>query len=216
MQFVEIAFQDADLMLVMVDVTDEDDLSLFAEKVRKLDVPIILLLNKIDLLSEEEILQQIERWKSRFEAAEIIPVSALKKINLDKVFDCIVKHLPLGPPYYDKEELTDKPERFFVSEIIREKILLNYRQEVPYSVEVEVEAFQDEPNIVRIRALIYVNRKSQKSIIIGKGGKSIKRVGTQARLDMEKFLGKKVYLELFVKIKENWRDDDRFLKNRGY
>jgi len=145
-----------------------------------------------------------------------VPISALNNTNVDTVLNIILQGLPESDPYYPKDELTDKPERFFISEIIREKIITQYRQEVPYSVEVEVESFKDEPNIIRIRAIIYVNRKTQKPIIIGKGGEAIKNVGIEARKDIEIFLGKKVFLELFVKVKEGWRDSPETLKRFGY
>ncbi len=216
MRFVNTTFKDADVFLVLVDATSKEDISLYRKKLQKVNVPILFLLNKIDLVPDEEVLQQLARWQQELKAVEYIPISALKKINLDIVFDKILHYLPLAPPYYDKEALTDRPERFFISEIIREKIFLNYRQEIPYSVEIVIDIFKEETDIIRISALILTNRKSQKPILIGRNGSKLKTVGTQARKDMEKFLDKKVFLELFVKVKENWRDNDTFLKNLGY
>lgn len=216
MQFVQTSLKDADVILVMVDATTNEDARLYADKLKKLKVPILFLLNKVDLVDDRTTLEKLAYWQQQLPATEYIPISALKKKNTGIVFDKILSYLPEGPPYFDKDALTDKPERFFISEIIREKILMNYRQEIPYSVEVVVEEFKESPEIVRIRAVIWTNRKSQKPILIGKGGSMLKRVGTQARKDMEKFLAKKVFLELFVKIKENWRDDEQLLKNLGY
>ncbi len=216
MSFVKTAFTDADVMLAVIDVTADDDISIFEDKFKKTKVPKILILNKIDLLSEEETILALKKWSDRVEADEYIPVSALKEHNIQRLFDTILKYLPEAAPYYDKDAFTDRPERFFVSEIVREKILIHYKQEIPYSVEVVVEAFQEEETIIRMRAVIFTNKKSHKPILIGKGGKMLKRVGTEARKDMEQFFGKKVYLELFVKVKENWREDDNMLRNLGY
>ncbi len=216
MRFVRTSLVDADVLLIIVDATNKVDASSFAERVSKVKVPVLFLLNKIDLLSEREALEKMAAWKEIISAEEYIPISALKKINLQVVFDKIVGKLPIAPPYYPKDALTDKPERFFVSEIIREKILLTYKQEIPYSVEVVIESFKEEEEIVRISALIICNRKTQKPILIGKGGSKLKRVGTLARKDIEKFLNKKVFLQLYVKVRENWRDDDKTLRNWGY
>lgn len=218
MRFVNIAFKDADIVLLIADLSEKENLiPWYEEKLQKVKVPIIVLLNKTDLVKEAFLKTQIGLWeKAQFAPKVVIPISALLKSNLNLVFGTILQYLPEHPPYYDKDSLTDKDMRFFVSEIIREKILLNYKQEIPYSVEVVIDSYKEEATITRIRALILTNRKSQKPILIGKGGSKLKRVGTQARQDMEKFLDKKVYLELFVKVKENWRDDDFFLKNMGY
>lgn len=216
MRFVHTAFKDADLFLVIIDITSEEDTSLYVNKLRKTSTPIIVLINKVDLATDLQILEALAHWQNQFKTADIIPISALKKTNLTVVFDKILEKLPVSPPYYDKDTLTDQPERFFVTEIIREKILLNYRQEIPYSVEVFIESFKEEPELTRIRAVILTNRKSQKPILIGKGGVMLKKVGSQARKDMEKFLDRKVFLELFVKVKENWRDNTLILKNLGY
>jgi len=217
MQFVDGTFKDADVLLIVMDAKDkEDHVSLFEKQLEQNTAPVLLLINKIDLVDKREIEQQLDYWKKRVDAVEYMAVSALEKINLGPLFDKILELLPLSPPYYDKEALTDKPERFFVSEIIREKIFLNYKQEIPYSCEVYIESYQEEPTITRIRAVILTNRKSQKPILIGKGGSKLKKVGTEARHDIEKFLDQKVYLELYVKVKENWRDSDSLLKNLGY
>ncbi len=217
MKFVRTSLEDADIILYLVEVgmdVDEDDE--FLRKLSKVKVPVFVLINKIDLEKEEDIKAKQQAWEAALPQAMVLPISALKSINLDKVMEGIMEQLPESPPYYPKDALTDKPEKFFVTEIIREKILLNYKQEIPYSVEVVVENYQEEESIVRIRALIFVIRKSQKNIIIGKGGAAIKKVGIAARKDIEQFLDKQVYLELFVKIKENWRDNKSNLKQFGY
>ncbi len=218
-RFVDGSFKDGDVMLFMTDVTEiyEDDDPIF-EKLRRAEVPVFLLLNKTDLAEPKEVLQLIQKWDKRFKFAEIFPISAINKHNTDKLFEWILKNLPEGPVYYPKDQLTDKPERFFVSEIIREKILLHYKQEIPYSCEVVVDSFKEDPNkpLVRIHATIFVMRKTQKNIIIGHKGESIKRIGIEARKDIETFIEKKVFLELFVKVRDNWRDDDKSLKRFGY
>lgn len=218
-RFVDGTFKDGDLMLFMTDMTEtyEDDDPIF-EKLKNADAPVFLLINKTDLAKPEEILRLIQKWDNRFKFNEIFPISALKKYNTDRLFDLILKNMPEGPVYYPKDQLTDKPERFFVSEIIREKILLHYQQEIPYSCEVIVDSFKEDKNksLVRIHATIYVMRKTQKSIIIGKNGESIKRIGIEARKDIETFIEQKVFLELFVKVRDNWRDDDKALKRFGY
>ena len=218
-RFVDGTFKDGDVILFMTDMTEtyEDDDPIF-EKLRRADVPIFLLINKTDLAQPKEILQLIQKWDKRFKFAEIFPISALNQHNTPQLFEWILKNMPEGPVYYPKDQLTDKPERFFVSEIIREKILLHYKQEIPYSCEVVVDSFKEDPNkpLVRIHATIYVMRKTQKSIIIGHKGESIKRIGIEARKDIETFIEKKVFLELFVKIRDNWRDDDKSLKRFGY
>ncbi|MFK7907261.1 MAG: GTPase Era [Chitinophagales bacterium] len=218
MRFVNVAFKDADVVLLLADLSEKDNLiPWYEDRLKKVNVPVVVLLNKTDLVSDAFTEEQMALWEAaKFNPQVVIPISALKKTNMNLVFGMIIKNLPEHPPYYDKESLTDKDMRFFVSEIIREKILLNYKQEIPYSVEIVVESYKEEKNITRIRALIITNRKSHKPILIGKGGSMLKRVGTQAREDIEEFLQQKVFLELFVKIKENWRDDDLFLKNMGY
>lgn len=216
--FVSGSLQDADIALFITDIyeTPEEEPEETLRKLGHMEVPKILLLNKIDLAEEEELERLVTYWKSKEIFDHIIPISALNKTNIDILFGLVLQNLPLHPPFYPKDELTDKPERFFMSEIIREKILLNYKKEVPYSSEVEIEEFIEDEKIVRIRAIIYVERKTQKGIIIGNQGSALKKVGTQARKDMEIFLGKKVFLETFVKVREKWRSNDRDLKNFGY
>lgn len=217
MKFVQDALKDADVLLVVTELGEKSLKDLETqEKIKKMDTPVLLLLNKIDLGTQEQVEEFVDYWKSVFPKAEILPISAINGMNTSLILDWIVKRLPESPPFYPKDALTDKPERFFVSEIIREKILLNYKKEVPYSVEVEVEHFKEAEDIIRMKAVVYVARDSQKAIIIGKNGSALKKVGTLARQDIEEFFGKKVFLETFVKVKKNWRDDDKDLKNFGY
>lgn len=217
MSFVNTALTDADVILYITDLVETPDKSLeYIEKIKKTNMPLILIINKIDLAKGEELKTLTVYWHNVFPNAIIIPVSAIKRKNVNTVFDEIIKLLPENPPYFPKDELTDKTERFFMSEIIREKIMLNYKQEIPYSVEVEIESFKESDEIVKISAVINVMRDSQKGIIIGKKGTALKKTGTDARKDMEKFLGKKVFLEMFVKVKKDWRDKDRILKDFGY
>lgn len=217
MKFAYTALVDADIVLYVTDVEEtKDKNSDFIEKINKSDIPVLLLINKIDLSKQEIIEKLVDEWKNLIPRAEIYPVSAIHKFNTDNVLKRILELLPEAPPYFDKEQITDKPERFFVQEIIREKILLNYDKEIPYSVEIEVEAFQDTEKLLRIAAVIHVTRDSQKRIIIGHKGAAIKKVGTEARIDIESFFGKKVFIELFVKVNKNWRDDERKLKSFGY
>jgi len=220
--FVQSTFEDADMIIFLTEPGEEyaDDHPLF-NSLKNVKVPVFLVLNKIDLLTDEEILLKIKDWKDRMNFTEIIPISALQKKGTNRLFDVVKRHLPEGPVYYPKDQFTDRPERFFISEIIREKLLEQYHQEIPYSVEVMVESFKETKtkkgeDLVRISAVIFANRQTQKSIIIGKGGSAIKRLGTESRKSMEKFLDSKVFLELFVKVKEGWRDDDRLLKGFGY
>jgi GTP-binding protein Era len=217
LKFVDSAFTDADILLYVTDVVEQVDKDAdYLQKLGKAEVPVLILINKIDLTNQEKLEKLVEDWHEILPKAEILPVSATKKANLGLLFDKILKLLPEGPEYYPKDSLTDKTERFFVSEIIREKILLNYQKEIPYSVEVVVESFKDEKEIVRIMANICVTRTSQKGIIIGHQGSSLKKVGTQARKDIEEFLDKKVFLELFVKVVKDWRDEPSKLKSFGY
>lgn len=217
MKFVYTALSDADVLLLIVDVTSQDKLEdELMEKLKNSGSKILVLLNKIDLIKPEVLEQTSSNWAALLPQAEIIPISALENFNVDYLTKRIVALLPDSPPFYDKEQLTDKPEKFFVSEIIREKILLNYDMEIPYSCEVYVESFKDEPHILKIRAVIFVSRESQKGIIIGHQGSGLKRVGTQARIDIEKFFDKKVFLELFVKVKKDWRNNDYMLRQFGY
>lgn len=217
MKFVSTALTDADIILYVTDVVEKAEKNiLYLEKIQKTDIPVIVAINKIDLEKQENINVMIQNWNQILPKAEVIPVSALYRANIDYIFERIIQSLPLGPPYYPKETLTDKSQRFFVSEIIREKILKNYSKEIPYSVSVVVESFNEEENIIRIRSIIYVLRDSQKGIIIGHQGKALKKTGTNARKDIEDFLGKKVFLELFVKVRKDWRNKTSILRNFGY
>lgn len=216
--FVSGSLEDADIALFITDIFEkkEDEPEGVLRKLQHAEGVKILLLNKMDLDKDHQIDELVEYWKSKEIFDHVIPISALHKTNVDILFGLILESLPLHPPFYPKDELTDRPERFFMSEIIREKILTNYKKEIPYSVEVEIEEFKEEEKLVRIRALIYVERKSQKGIIIGNKGEALKKVGSEARVDMEKFLAKKVFLETYVKVKDNWRSNERDLKNFGY
>lgn len=218
MRFVESAFSDADIMMYIVDALDTSTPPdpVLLERLQSLGVPLLLVINKIDLLEQTQVEELLSQWKDRLPKSEVIPVSALHNFNLQAVLDRILEHLPVAPPYYDKEAISDRPVRFFVAEMIRGHILTTYRREIPYSVEVEVEEYKEEPDCTHIRAIIYVARKSQKGIVIGHEGKQLKRVGTGARKDIEAFLGQKVFLELYVKVDENWRDQDRKLDKFGY
>lgn len=217
MKFVRTALIDADIILYVTDVIEKTDKNEnYIQKLKGQPVPMIVIINKTDLTTDEEISAQSAAWKEKLPNAHIIPLSALNGKNIDLVFRKILDLLPVGPAYYPKDAFTDKSERFFVSEIIREKILLHYQKEIPYSVEIEVESFKESDDILRIRAVIYVTRNSQKGIIIGHKGEAIKQLGITAREDIEAFFDKKVYLELFVKVRKGWRDDPRNLKQFGY
>jgi GTPase len=217
MDFVHSAFQDADILVYMVEIGEKSlkDEKLF-ERLKSTQLPLLLLLNKIDQSDQDFVKEQILYWKALLPNAEIHPISALNKFNLDLVMVRIKALLPISPPYFDKDTLTDKSERFFVSETIREKILKYYKKEIPYSVEIEVEEFFDEEKILKIRAIIFVARESQKGIIIGHKGRALKKVGTLARRDMEAFFQKKIFLDLYVKVNKDWRNDDKQLKRFGY
>ncbi|MDD3195630.1 MAG: GTPase Era [Paludibacter sp.] len=216
-KFSNSALTDADVLLYVTDVFDSTDKnSDFVEKVNLNPAPLVLVINKIDLIDQEKLEALVDRWKELLPRAEIYPVSALERFNIDPLFKRIHELLPESPPFFDKDQLTDKPARFFVNEIIREKILLNYDKEIPYAVEVEVEQFNEDDKLIRINAVIYAERDSQKGIIIGHGGKSLKKVGTEARKDLETFFEKKVFLELFVKVEKDWRNKDTKLRNFGY
>ncbi len=217
--FVEGSFEDADIMLFLTDPLEryeEDDPII--DKLKKVKVPIFLVINKIDLIKPEKLIKLLQLWSKRLEFAEIFPISALKKKNTKELVKFIIRYLPEGPVYYPKDQLTDKSERFFASEIIREKILMRYKQEIPYSCEVLIETYKVDPKrpLIRIRADIIVSRKTQKSIIIGKDGTTIRSLGIDSRKEIEKFTGKQVHLELHVRVKEGWRNDDDMLKNFGY
>jgi GTP-binding protein Era len=217
MKYVATALIDADVILYVTDVVEKQDKNNeYLEKIRRSNAPVIVLINKIDLSNQEEVLKLYHYWNDLLPAADILAISATEKFNVAPVFDRILELLPEGPPYFPKDELTDRNERFFVTEIIREKILLNYEKEVPYSVEVEVEEFKDEEKLLSVRCVIHVARDSQKGIIIGHQGKALKKVGTQARKDIEEFFGKKVFLELYVKVTKDWRDKESSLDKFGY
>jgi len=217
MNYVNTAISDADIILYVTDVTEKPlaDLT-YPEKIKSSGIPVIVAVNKIDLSNQEDLEKIVEAWHSYFAGSPVIPLSALKKFNLDILLDTVLSGLPESPPYFPKDQLTDKYERFFASEIIREKILQNYKKEVPYSVETEIESFREEDGILKIRALIHVARESQKGIIIGHRGSMLKKTGTEARKDMEDFFGKKVFLELYVKVTKDWRDKPVILKRFGY
>lgn len=211
------ALSDADILLYVTDVVESPDKNIeFIDKVRRVDAPILLLINKIDLTNQEKLVEVVEKWKEIIPQAEIIPLSAQNKFNVSYIMKRIKELLPESPPYFDKDQWTDKSERFFVTEIIREKILLYYDKEVPYSVEVVVDSFKADSKKISISAVIYVERDSQKGIIIGKQGKAIKKVATEARKELERFFGKTIFLETFVKVDKDWRSSDKQLKNFGY
>ncbi len=215
--FSESALQDADVLLYVTDMVETPDKnSDFLGKVAKMNVPVLLLINKIDVSNQEELTKKVASWHEVLPDAEIIPISALCKFNVDTVLKRIRELLPDSPPYFGKDQWTDKPARFFVTEIIREKILLYYDKEIPYSVEVVVEEFKEDDKMIRIRAVIYVERDSQKGIIIGHKGVALKKVSTEARKSLEKFFGKTIFLETYVKVDKDWRSSDKELRNFGY
>ena len=216
MKFIDSAMKDADVFLYMVEVGEKKYNDNIVEQIKESGIPVVVIINKIDLSKQDVVEVQMRYWEEIFNKSAVIPVSALMNFNTEKVLNTIVELLPENPPYYPKDELTDKSMRFFISEIIREKILLFYKQEVPYSVEVAVDSYKEDEKIIRIAAWIFVTRESQKMIIIGKGGRAIKRVGIEARKDIEAFVGKHVHLELSVKVVKDWRDNERQLKRFGY
>lgn len=217
MHFVDSAIEDADVILYVTDVVEDPEKNAFhIERIKNQNKPTLILINKIDLTNQMALEEMVEKWAEKLPKASILPIAAKHKLNVQKVFDFILHHLPESEPYFPKDELTDRSQRFFASEIIREKILVQYKQEVPYSVEVEIEAFHEEETIIRIEANIYVVRESQKGILIGNKGEKLKKVGTSARIDMEEFFEKKVFLEIMVKVDPDWRDNDRRLKKFGY
>lgn len=211
------ALVDADVLIYLTEMEESPDPDdPFLRKVAGLKIPILLVINKIDLSNQEQVKKCMEQWEKILPKAELIPISALRDFNVDTVFRRILELLPESPPYFSKDALTDKSERFFVGEMIREKILLHYKQEIPYAVEVEVESFKEDDKLIRISVQIYVERESQKGILIGNEGLALKKVGRESRLDMEDFFQKKVFLELRVKVKKDWRNNERHIKNFGY
>ncbi len=217
LHFSESALADADVLVYVTDVLELPEKNRdFLERVQKMEVPLLLLINKIDKTDQKHLEELVEKWRELLPRAEIFPISALAKFNVDTVLSRIRSLLPDSPPYFDKDQWTDRPARFFVTEIIREKILLYYDKEIPYSVEVSVERYHESEEKIEIDAVIYVERDSQKGIIIGKGGRALKKVATEARLSLERFLGKKVFLKTFVKVDKDWRSSDRELRNFGY
>ncbi len=217
MDFVKESFEDADILLYMVEAGEKDlKNEAFLTKINNAKVPVLLLINKVDTTDQEALLKMLEHWQNKVPNAEIFPISALHKFGIDQVLKRILALLPASPPYFSKDQLTDKTERFIVNEKIREKILKHYKKEIPYSVEVETEEFIEQGNKIRIRAIIYVERDSQKGIIIGHKGAGLKRIGTEARKDLEKFFKKNIYLELYVKVNKDWRKKSEQLRRFGY
>ena len=217
MDFVKSAFEDADVLIYMVEIGEKelkDDN--FFEKIKNINVPILLLINKIDTSTQEILDEKVTYWQDKVPNALVYPVSALENFNVQNVLSKIIELLPDSPPFYPKDQLTDKPERFFVNETIREKILMHYKKEIPYAVEIETEEFVENEKIIKIRSIIMVERDTQKGIIIGHKGAGLKRVGSEARKDLEKFFDKKIYLELYVKVNKNWRNDGKQLRRFGY
>ena len=217
LNFSESALKDADVLLYVTDVVEKPDKNMdFVQKVQAMDIPVLLLINKIDLSNQEALGKLVEEWHQMLPKAEIIPISATARFNIDGVMKRIKDLLPDSPPYFEKDQWTDKPARFFVTEIIREKILLYYDKEIPYAVEAVVEQFKEDEHSIHINVVIYVERDTQKGIIIGKQGRALKKVATEARKSLEKFFGKSIYLEIFVKVDKDWRNSDKELKNFGY
>jgi GTP-binding protein Era len=217
MDFVKSAFEDADVLLYLVELGEKDlKDEKFMDKLRSAKIPVLLLLNKIDKGNEEQLKEAVALWNEKLPNAQIFAISALKNFGVAEVFNRILELLPESPAFYPKDVLTDKPERFFVNESIREKILMHYKKEIPYSVEIETEEFFEDDKIIRIRSVIMVERETQKGIIIGHKGSALKRVGVEARKDLEQFFGKQIHLELYVKVNKNWRSNQRQLKRFGY
>ena len=217
MDFVKTAIDDADIIVYMIEAGEstlkDDDLY---NKIKSSNIPILLIINKIDLSNQQNIEEQVEKWKDILPDAEIFPISALEKFQVENLLERLIELLPECPPYFPKDQMTDKPERFFVNEIVREKIFLNYKKEIPYSVEVLTEEFKEDETIIRIRSVIMVERDSQKGIIIGHKGEALKKIGIQARKDLESFFGKQIHIALFVKVNKNWRNNQNQLKRFGY
>lgn len=217
MGFVKSAFEDADILIYMVEIGEKElKDEVFFNRIINSEIPVLLLLNKIDKSNQEQLEEQVQLWQEKVPNAELFPISALESFNVREVFQRIVELLPESPAFYPKDSLTDKPERFFVNEIIREKILMHYKKEIPYSVEINTEEFFEEEDIIRMRSIIMVERETQKGIIIGHKGLALKRVGVEARRDLEKFFGKQVHVELYVKVNKNWRSDAKQLRRFGY
>ncbi len=217
MNFVKSAFEDADVLIYMVEIGEKElKDEIFFQKIKNAKVPVLLLINKIDRSSQEEVEEKMSFWKEKVPNAHIYPISALENFNVQSVMNHIIEVLPESQAFYPKDQLTDKPERFFVNETIREKILMHYKKEIPYSVEIDTEEFFEDDKIIKIRSVIMVERETQKGIIIGHKGSALKRVGTEARKDLEKFFGKKIFLELYVKVNKNWRSNKIQLKRFGY
>ncbi|MEL0644599.1 GTPase Era [Olleya sp. Ti.3.14] len=217
MDFVKSAFDDADILIYMVEIGEKElKDEAFFNKITNAKIPVLLLLNKIDKSNQEQLEEQVQSWSTKVPNAEIIAISALEGFNVKEVFDRIIELLPESPAFYPKDQLTDKPERFFINETIREKILMHYKKEIPYAVEIDTEEFFEEDQIIRVRSVIMVERETQKGIIIGHKGSALKRVGVEARKDLEKFFGKQIHLELYVKVNKNWRSNQRQLKRFGY
>ena len=217
MDFVKSAFDDADILIYMVEIGERElKDEAFFNKITNAKIPVLLLLNKIDKSNQEQLEEQVQSWATKVPNAEIIAISALEGFNVKEVFDRIIELLPESPAFYPKDQLTDKPERFFINETIREKILMHYKKEIPYAVEIDTEEFFEEDEIIRVRSVIMVERETQKGIIIGHKGSALKRVGVEARKDLEKFFGKQIHLELYVKVNKNWRSNQRQLKRFGY
>lgn len=217
LRFSRSALRDADVLLYVTDMVESPEKnSDFIAEVRKLDVPILVLINKIDLADQQQLIKKVEQWHEIIPEAEILPISAIAKFNVDTVMKRVMELLPDSPPYFEKDALTDKPARFFVTEIIREKILLHYDKEIPYVCEAAVEHFKEDESKIYIKAIIYVERESQKGIIIGHEGSALKKVATDARRELEKFFGKRIFLEIYVKVDKDWRNSDRQLRRFGY
>ncbi|MCF6222560.1 MAG: GTPase Era [Flavobacteriaceae bacterium] len=217
MDFVKSAFEDADILIYMVEIGEKDlKDEHFFQKIKNSKVPVLLLINKVDKSTQEEVEEKFNYWKEKVPNAKILPISALVNFNVQTVMDQIIELIPESPAFYPKDQLTDKPERFFVNETIREKILMHYKKEIPYAVEIDTEEFFEDDKIIKIRSIIMVERETQKGIIIGHKGSALKRVGTEARKDLEKFFGKKIFLELYVKVNKNWRSNSKQLKRFGY
>ena len=217
MDFVKSAFEDADILLYLVELGEKElKDEAFFNKITNSKIPVLLLINKIDKGNEELLSEALKLWQEKVPNAEIFAISALQNFGVPEVFNRIIELLPESPPFYPKDQLTDKPERFFVNEAIREKILMHYKKEIPYSVEIDTEEFFEDENIIRIRSIIMVERETQKGIIIGHKGSALKRVGTEARKDLEKFFGKQIHLELYVKVNKDWRSNEKQLRRFGY